>query len=263
MRLDLILRYLATATLTSALLVVWGCGREPKPEQEQPEQAAQPTVAPTPPKKSAQAVDNRHVIVAFGDSLTAGFGADPGQSYPDYLQRELDQLGYGYRIVNEGVSGDTTSGGLSRLNELTALKPDVVVLELGGNDGLRGIPVSNIKDNLTTIIEELRRTRSHILLAEMTLPPNYGQDYIQQFEALYRELAAKYHIPAFTFPFRELYEKGLMQPDGIHATAQGNQLVARTVLKSLTPMLAKPTQGTSPKRASRLRVFAQHRKQAS
>lgn len=247
MRFDLILRRaLAALALTGAVILGTGCSRdEPKPEV-MPAAQAQPTPLAPAPKKSAPAADKRAVIVTFGDSLTAGFGADPGQSYPDYLQRDLERHGYGYRIVNQGVSGDTTSGGLSRVDQVTALQPSVVILELGGNDGLRGIPVSNIRDNLTQIIEELKRTRSHILLAEMTLPPNYGQDYIQEFESLYRELAAKYHLPAFTFPFRELFEKGLMQPDGIHATAEGNELVAHTVMKSLAPLLAHPHQGTSP-----------------
>jgi len=240
MRFDFILRQLSTLTLAGALLFGTGCAREPKPDVQPAEQAQQPTPTPAAPKKSPQPADNRRVIVTFGDSLTAGFGADPGESYPDYLQRDLDRLGYGFRIVNQGVSGDTTSGGLSRVNSVAALKPSVVILELGGNDGLRGIPVANIRDNLIKIIEELRRTQSHILLAEMTLPPNYGQDYIQEFEGLYRELASKYNLPAFTFPFRELYEKGLMQPDGIHATAEGNQLVAQTIMKSLTPLLPRP-----------------------
>jgi len=242
MRFDLIIRQAALAAVVVAGLFTGACAKSPADtgpvdRATEPAPAAQPT---TPPKNSAAAADSRPVIVTFGDSLTAGHGADPGQSYPDYLQRDLNQQGYDYRVVNEGISGDTTSGGLSRVDRVVALQPSLVVLELGGNDGLRGVPVPNIKDNLARIIEELKRAHSHIVLAEMTLPPNYGQDYIKPFEALYRELAAKYHLPAFTFPFRELFEKNLLQADGMHVTPQGNELVAQTVLKTIEPMLQKP-----------------------
>lgn len=241
MRFDLIMQQRLWLGPTLAILLATGsCARAPKSDAGPVDQATRTVQSPTPAKNSQQPADSRPVIVTFGDSLTAGFGADPGQSYPDYLQQALDRLGYNYRVVNEGVSGDTTSGGLSRVDQVTALKPSVVVLELGGNDGLRGIPVQNIRDNLSKIIEELKRTHAHIVLAEMTLPTNYGQDYIKEFEQLYRDLASHYNLRAFTFPFRDLAERNMMQADGIHLTPQGNQVVAQALVKSLKPLLERP-----------------------
>src|ERR1700683_421463 len=129
------------------------------------------------------AADNRPVIVCFGDSLTAGCGLDAGQSYPDLLQRELDRRGYKYRVENLGVSGDTTQDGLARVSMALALKPAIVILELGANDGLRGQPVTGIERNLAQIIEAFQKAdafqkaKVRVLLAGITLPPNYGPDY--------------------------------------------------------------------------------------
>jgi len=240
MRFDFIIRQAPLEGLALACLLSSACAKAPATDARPTEGAAVETQAPATPKKTAPAVDIRPVIVTFGDSLTAGHGADPGQSYPEYLQRDLERKGYNYRVANEGISGDTTSGGLSRVDRVIAHKPSIVVLELGGNDGLRGIPVPSIKENLSKIIEELKRVHTHIVLAEMTLPPNYGEDYIKAFESLYRDLAAKYHLPAFTFPFRELFAKNLLQEDGMHVTPAGNELVAQTVLKTIEPMLGKP-----------------------
>ena len=187
--------------------------------------------------------DTRPRIVVFGDSLSAGFGADPGQSFPDYLQKDLDRLGYHYRVVNQGVSGDTTTGGLTRIEEAVREKPAVVILELGGNDGLRGVPLDSTKANLEHIIERLQKARCKVLLAGMTLPPNYGPEYIQQFQAIYRDLARTHRLPLIPFLLADIEfqsrKLGLIQADGIHPTAKGNEIVARTVLKKLTPMLKK------------------------
>lgn len=187
--------------------------------------------------------DARPRIVVFGDSLSAGFGADPGQSFPDYLQKDLDQLGYRYRVVNQGVSGDTTTGGLTRIEGAVEEKPLVVILELGGNDGLRGLPVEGTKANLEGMVERLEKAGCKILLAGMTLPPNYGQEYIKQFQEMYRDLAKEHHLPLIPFLLADLvYQSpklGLIQRDGIHPTAKGNEIVARTVLKKLIPVLRK------------------------
>ncbi len=187
--------------------------------------------------------DVRPRIVVFGDSLSAGFGADPGQSFPDYLQKDLDQLGYRYRVVNQGVSGDTTADGLARIEDAVERKPAVAILELGGNDGLRGLPVESTKANLEGMIERLEKAGCKILLAGMTLPPNYGPEYIKQFQEMYRDLAKEHHLPLIPFLLADLvYQSpklGLIQRDGIHPTAKGNEIVARTVLKKLTPMLKK------------------------
>jgi len=184
------------------------------------------------------APDARPVIVAFGNSLTAGFGADPGESYPDFLQKDLDQRGARYRIVNAGVSGDTTTDGLERVATVTALKPAIVILEFGGNDGLRGLPVATTRANLDQIIATLRKAGAKIVLAGMTLPPNYGPEYIRSFEAVYRDLAKQYRLPLIPFLLSGVGgNPALMQRDGIHPTGEGNRKVARNVMETLGPLL--------------------------
>lgn len=184
--------------------------------------------------------DSRPVIVAFGDSLTAGFGAEPGLSYPDFLQKELDRRGLAWRVVNSGVSGDTTTDGLNRLPEVLAYRPAMVVLEFGGNDGLRGLPLEITRTNLDRMIDELRKAGARVVLAGMTLPPNYGAEYIRPFEQMYSQLAAKYKIPRIPFLLAGVGGRAaLMQRDGLHPTAEGNAIVAQTVFKALQPLLRK------------------------
>lgn len=178
------------------------------------------------------------MIAAFGDSLTEGFAVDPARSYPAVLQRELDARGYGYRVVNMGVSGDTTTDGLARLSSVQALQPEIVILEFGANDGLRGLPVARARANLEKMIVALRGSGATVILAGMTLPPNYGPDYIRGFEQMYRELAAKHKLPLIPFLLEgvggsELY----MQRDGLHPNAEGNVKVAHSVLETLEPLL--------------------------
>ena len=180
----------------------------------------------------------RPVIVAFGDSLTAGFGAEPGASYPDFLQKELLQAGLGWRVVNAGVSGDTTTDGLNRVGEVLAHKPRVVILEFGGNDGLRGLPIATTRANLEQIVVQLRKAGATVVLAGMTLPPNYGPDYIGSFEQIYRDLATKYKLTRIPFLLDGVAtHRDLMQRDGIHPTGPGNALVAKTVMRYLKPLL--------------------------
>ena len=182
----------------------------------------------------------RPVLVCFGDSLTAGYGTEPGQSYPDYLQKYLDEAHYKYKVVNEGVSGNTTKDGVSRLNEVLRLHPAIVVVEFGGNDGLRGVPISQSRANLDRIIGTLEKAGIEVAIAGITLPPQYGEDYIQRFNDTYKALAQKYHVPMLPFLLQDAYGKpGMIQPDGIHATARGNQVVARNVLNLLKPVLKK------------------------
>lgn len=193
-----------------------------------------------PPPAASPAPDARPVIVALGDSLSAGFGVDPGESYPDYLQRALDERGYRYRVINAGISGDTTSGGVERLPSVLEHKPAIVILELGGNDGLRGFPVALTRQNLERMIVELQRAGARVLLAGITLPPNYGASYIREFERNYQELSRQYRLPLIPFLLEGVaLEPGLMQRDGIHPTAAGNQKVAATVLRHLEPLLQK------------------------
>jgi len=183
--------------------------------------------------------DTRKVLVVFGDSLSAGYGVPRGQSYPDGLQRKLDAQGYGWRVVNLGISGDTTSGGLARVNTATALRPAMVLLELGGNDGLRGLPLTMTRENLDRIITAFERAGARVVLAGMTLPPNYGPDYIQGFEAIYRGLAAKYKLPLIPFLLRDIATQDMryFQRDGIHPTAEGAQIVSNTVFRAIKPLL--------------------------
>lgn len=219
--------------LFSLMLFTAACGTR---TEQQPEAVP---VAP-PPQAAVPAADNRPVIVAFGDSLSAGYGLDAGLAYPDFLQKELDTAGYNYRVVNQGVSGDTTSGGLSRVAEATELKPDLVILELGGNDGLRGLPVTVTQENLSKMISAFQSAGAEVVLAGMTLPPNYGPDYIRSFEQMYPELAAKHKVRRMPFLLDGVALKtGLMQADGIHPTAEGNKIVARSVFKFIEPLLKK------------------------
>jgi acyl-CoA thioesterase-1 len=194
----------------------------------------------------AAAADNRPVIVCFGDSLSAGYGVDAGLSYPDFLQKEIDRRGYAYRVVNLGISGDTTTGGLARIQSAIRFKPAITILELGGNDGLRGIPLTATRANLDAMTKQLLAAGSRVVIAGMTLPPNYGPDYIREFEQLYVQLAAKYKLPRIRFLLEGValldgaLNRELMQPDGIHPTAKGNEKVALHVMKTLQPLLKRP-----------------------
>lgn len=184
--------------------------------------------------------DDRPVVLAFGDSLTAGHGVEAGLSYPDFLQKELDGRGYRYRVVNEGLSGDTTSGGLSRADAAAATKPAVVILELGGNDGLRGLPLEITRSNLEQMIQIFVRGGARVVLAGMTLPRNYGPDYIRNFEQIYRDLSKQYEVRLIPFLLEGVaMQPGLMQRDGIHPTAEGNRRVAEIVLRALEPLLRR------------------------
>ena len=162
----------------------------------------------------------------------------PGQSYPDFLQKELDRRGLRYRVVNAGNSGDTSSDGLDRLEQVLAMKPAIVIVEFGANDGLRGLPVASTRSNLEQIIERLQKAGARIVLAGMTLPPNYGPDYIKTFERIYPELAAKYKAALIKFLLEGVAgDTRYMQRDGLHANVEGNRRVAQNVMRTLEPLL--------------------------
>jgi len=200
--------------------------------------ATAPAVAPA--ARVALKEDGRPVIVCFGDSLTAGFGADPGASYPDYLQADLDQRGYKYRVVNEGISGNTTKDGVARVDRVIALKPAVVVLEFGGNDGLRGLPITDSRANLDTMLVKLTASGAKVVLTGITLPPDYGPDYIEHFNQTYVLLAKKYKVPMIPFLLQGVFgTPGMMQADRTHATAAGNKIVAESVFGLIKPLLKK------------------------
>ena len=186
------------------------------------------------------AADSRPVIACFGDSLTAGYGVDVDSSYPADLQRELDAAGYRYRVVNLGISGETTKDGLARVDRVLALKPAVVVVEFGGNDGLRGVPIASSRSNLDTILNRLVHSGTHVAVAGITLPPQYGGPYIRQFNETYTVLAKKYNVPLLPFVLQDVFGvPGSIQQDGIHPTAQGCKQVAKNVLNLIRPLLRK------------------------
>jgi acyl-CoA thioesterase-1 len=175
------------------------------------------------------------VIVAFGDSLTAGVA---GRSYPEQLQDLLDQNGYHYRVDNQGVSGDTTTDGLARIDNVIAEKPALVVLEFGGNDGLRGVPVSEIRTNLQQLIDKLKAAHLPTVLLGITLPPNYGPEYVKEFTNLYPQLAKQNHLRYIPFLLLNVYQHPeMMQQDGIHPNGNGNHVLAGDVFHLIQPML--------------------------
>ncbi|HEY0309459.1 MAG TPA: arylesterase [Acidobacteriaceae bacterium] len=228
-------RTLGRLSLLTGLLLFCGCNRSTTPP---PAATATSTVSQPAPQSAATTPDSRPLLVCFGDSLTAGYGADPGETYPDYLQQDLDAAGYHYRVVNEGISGNTTTDGLARLPRIIAMKPALVILELGGNDGLRGQPVALAQKNLDAMLAQLKAAKIPVVLGGITLPPNYGADYVSNFITIYPALAKKYHTPLLGFVLDKVYGiPGSMQEDGIHATAQGNQQVAKNFLPYITPLL--------------------------
>lgn len=179
------------------------------------------------------------VLVVFGDSLSAGYGLAAGQSFPDDMQRKLAKEGYAWKVVNLGISGDTTEGGVARIDSAVRLKPAVVLLELGGNDGLRGLPLKVTRKNLETMIAAFQKAGAKVVLAGMTLPPNYGPDYIRDFEKIYKDLAAQYKLKLIPFLLSEIITPDMryLQRDGIHPTAAGAEIVSGTVLKTVKPLL--------------------------
>ena len=182
----------------------------------------------------------RPLLVCYGDSITAGHGLQTGQSFPDALQREIDRLGYRYTISNQGTSGATTKDAVAGLGAILRLHPEIVIVEFGGNDGLRGLPLSETRRNLDQVLTTLESAHIKILLAGITLPPNYGQEYILQFDQLYRDLAAKHHAAFVPMIYKDLvHVPGTIQPDGIHPTAKGSEIIARTLLPALKPLLRK------------------------
>ena len=181
---------------------------------------------------------DRPVLVCYGDSIAAGYGLQTGQSFPDALQRDLDSRGYHYRVSNQGTSGATTKDAVANVRAVLALRPAIVIVEFGGNDGLRGLPLTQTRQNLDQVLTTLENAHIKVLLAGITLPPNYGRDYIQQFEMVFRDLAAKHHTAFVPMIYRDLVRvPETIQPDGIHPTAKGSEIIARTLLPVLTPML--------------------------
>jgi acyl-CoA thioesterase-1 len=182
----------------------------------------------------------RPVLVCYGDSITAGRGLAYGQAYPDFLQKILDARGYTYRVINQGTSGATTKDALAGLPFVLRLHPAIVIVEFGGNDGLRGLPVEQTRNNLDQVLTALENAHVKIVLAGITLPPDYGPDYIRSFDQIFRDLAVKHRVAFIPMLYQNLINvPGAIQDDGIHPTAKGSAIIADTIFPVLKPLLRK------------------------
>ncbi len=180
------------------------------------------------------------VILFLGDSLTAGYGVSAELAFPSLIQKRIDSKGWNFKVVNAGQSGDTTAGGLRRIEWLIRQPVDVLVLELGANDGLRGVPVEVTRDNLQAIIDKARKKIPDIklVIAGMVMPPNLGRDYAIAFKSMFRDLAAKNKSALIPFLLEGVGGiPRLNQADGIHPTAEGHKVIAANVWKALEPVL--------------------------
>lgn len=199
-------------------------------------------IAAAPSPSSAKTVDKREelpAIVAFGDSLTAGYGLSETESYTTLLQRKLDEKNYRYQVINAGVSGDTSAGGSRRIDwALQNNDVKFLILELGGNDALRGQPVTVMKNNLAQIIERARSRGVTVILAGMEAPPNLGQEYTKAYRQVFRDLARKYKLALIPFVLDGVGGKAeLNQADGIHPNAEGEKIMTENVWRVLEPFL--------------------------
>ena len=180
------------------------------------------------------------VVTILGDSLTAGLGVAREEAYPALLEARLRREGYAYRVVNAGVSGDTSAGGLRRVDWVLRTRPDVVVVALGANDGLRGLPVEALRDNLEAIVRRLRAAGARVLLAGMRVPPNYGDAYARAFAAVFPDVARRTGVPLVPFLLDGVAGQArLNQADGIHPTAEGHRLMAERLWPYLRPLLVR------------------------
>jgi acyl-CoA thioesterase-1 len=219
-----------------ALLLVTACGgNQEKAAMEEKKEAAKEDNA-----AAGEAAVEKKNIIFFGNSLTAGYGLEPTQAFPALIQRKIDSLGLPYQVVNAGLSGETTAGGKNRIDWILKQPVDIFVLELGGNDGLRGIPISETRANLQEIIDRVRAKNPEvkIVLAGMQVPPNMGRRYAQEFQQLFRDLAQKNNTALIPFLLEGVGGiPELNLPDGIHPTAQGHGIVAENVWSVLKTVL--------------------------
>ncbi len=198
------------------------------------------SLASKPSTANDASAANRPRIIAFGDSLTAGLGVAADESYPAQLQQRLDEAGLHYHVINAGVSGETTAGGLRRVAWALRGKPRMVILELGANDGLRGLSLQETRGNLERIIRQFQDASVTVVLAGMKLPPNYGQEYTAGFERIYRSLAEQYRLALIPFFLDGVAgSASLNQSDGIHPTREGYRIIANRILATIRPLLDK------------------------
>ncbi len=196
--------------------------------------------------KEAKSKEADKIIMFFGNSITAGYGVSTDKAFPALIQVIVDSLGYPYKVVNAGLSGETSAGGLNRIDWVLRTVPDVFILELGGNDGLRGLKLSETQKNLSGIIEKVEAVNPEvkIVLAGMEVPPNLGQDYTAEFREMYRKLAGMHDVVFIPFILEGVGgEEDLNQSDGIHPNAEGHKVVAKSVWEFLYPLLSKQSPG--------------------
>jgi acyl-CoA thioesterase I len=227
-------RALAGATVVSTALVLAACrpSGPPQPKAGEPGVASAAAPAEAPPRADLPAV------VFLGDSLTAGYGLSEEQAYPALLEARMHEAGLRLPVVNAGVSGDTTAGGLSRLDWILRQKVAVLVVALGANDGLRGVPLEETRRNLSRIVERARAAGAQVILAGMRLPVNYGPQYRSGFERIYADLARRYGVPVVPFLLEGVGGVArLNQADGIHPTAEGQRIIADVVWPVLEPLV--------------------------
>jgi acyl-CoA thioesterase-1 len=216
----------------ASLACMYGCTRVESHLKPDPPAVKSMALHAAPP------LDARPAIVCFGDSLTAGYGVDPGKSYPDVLQRELDRAGYRYRVVNFGRSGETTQDGLARLPYVVKQRPQIVIVEFGANDELRGQAADTSENNLTQMVQQLLDAGTHVVLAGVKLPAISGSR--RKFDAMYTRLAARYRLPLIPFLLDGVAANPqLMQEDGLHPNMEGTRLVAQTVMSKIAPLLRR------------------------
>jgi acyl-CoA thioesterase-1 len=218
------------------------CSRAPEPATK-PAPAASRAAEPAPAvdKAATPGDPGAPTIIFLGDSLTAGLGLAAEESFPSLIQERLTREHYRYRVVNAGVSGDTSAGGLRRLEWAMADgDPQVLIAALGGNDGLRGLPPEQLQANLATIIERAQQKHLKVVLAGIEAPPNYGEDYTARFRAVYPALAKKYNVPLIPFLLAGVAgDASLNQSDGIHPNSRGARIVADLVWRTLEPQLTR------------------------
>ncbi len=231
-----ILRGLAVAVVICTV----ACGSRGASDERSPRTGAE-EAPPLPPVAGASGPR----IVILGDSLTAGLGLPMAQAFPSSLQRHVADEGLDYTVVNAGVSGDTSAGGVSRLDWALDGEVRILVLALGGNDGLRGLPVTELTANLSKVIERAQARGVKVILAGMEAPPNYGEKYTFDFHKVYPALAKKYRVPLVPFLLERVAGiPELNQADGIHPTAEGARLVADNVWTVLKPVLEEDARQT-------------------
>ncbi len=203
--------------------------------------AEKPSNARVEKKPPVQTISDKPKIVAFGDSLTAGFGLAEKESYPYLLQERLKADGFNYEVINAGVSGETSLGGLERIDwVLEQENVQVLILELGANDLLRGLPVARMKSNLSTIIKKAKAKKITVLLCGMLAPPTMGAQYQRDYVNTFPDLATEYDVEFLPFLLENIaLNKNLNQADGIHPNAEGEKIMTENIYKALKPMLAK------------------------